>query len=112
MGDRRLLGLQLKSERLHWPGQLLKQRVRLLAGSSDEEHQVVGVPDEPVGRMTGPLQVSASAVVAAHLPPVRQVVAVQRGEGDVRQQRRGDCSHAKGNLARWGLWGWGSSGGW
>ena len=64
--------------------------MRLLASSPYEERQVVGVPDGPVGRVTGSLQVLASALVAAHLLPVRLVLAVQRGEGDVREQRRGD----------------------
>jgi hypothetical protein len=47
VGDRRLLGLQSKAERLNPPGELLKQRLRLLAGSSYEEHQVIGIPDKP-----------------------------------------------------------------
>ena len=81
---------QRQSQRLDPPGQLVEQRPCLLAGPLHEDDEVIGVPDEPVGRMTPALQVLASAVVAAHLLPVRLVVAVERGEGDIREQRRGN----------------------
>jgi hypothetical protein len=51
----------------------------------DHDHQVVGVADEPVGRVAPGARVSASAGVAAHPLPVRQVGAVERGERDVGQ---------------------------
>jgi hypothetical protein len=41
-----------------------------------------------VGRVTGPLQVLAPALVAAHLLPVRLILAVECGEGDVRERWR------------------------
>ena len=74
--SRGLLGLQLQAERLDAPGELLEQRLGLRACSHHQENEVVGVPDEPVGRVTGALQVLAFAVVAAHLLPVRLVLAV------------------------------------
>ena len=43
-----------------------------------------------MGRVAPGPQVLASAGVAAHLLPVRVIGAVQRGEGDVGQQRRDD----------------------
>ena len=68
----------------------IEQRLCLLAGPLHEDDEVIGVPDEPVGRMTPALQVLASARRAAHLLPVRLVLAVERGEGDIREQRRGN----------------------
>ena len=64
----------------------------LLLGALDQDHQVVRVADEPVGRVAPRSQVLASAGVAAHLLPVRLILAVQRGEGDVGQQWRDDSA--------------------
>src|SRR5215207_7229232 len=47
-----------------------------------------------------------------HPFPARRPLPVEPVQIDVGKDGRNDCSHAKGNLARWGLWGWGSSGGW
>jgi hypothetical protein len=68
--------LRFRPECLHSFGQLLEQRLCLRFGPVDQEDHIVRVPDEPVGRATGPLQALTAAVVAAHLLPVRLVLAV------------------------------------
>ena len=90
VGDAGLLGVEFQPETFDPLGELLQQRLCLRAVAFDQDDEVVREPDKPVGRVACALQVVASAGVAAHLLPVRLVLAVERGERDVRQQGRSD----------------------
>ena len=90
MGDAGLLGLELQPDAFDTLGELIEQLPACVAGPLHADDEVVGVPDEPVGRVALATQRLAGAGVIAHPLPVRLVVAVQRGQRDVGEQRRDD----------------------
>jgi hypothetical protein len=90
VGDTGLLGLDRKPDRRDPLAEHREQLFGLLTGPLDADNKVIGVPDEPVGREAAPSQDLAVARVPVHLTPVALIEAVQRRQGDVRQQRRDD----------------------
>jgi hypothetical protein len=90
VGDQGLLLRQAKAHRGQDPGDLLPQRFGVLAGAFDHQAPVVGIPDQPVRRLT--LRAALGAGVVAERGASRSLgdVLVQDRQGYVAQQRGQD----------------------
>ncbi len=91
VADPRLLLRQAQAHRSEHRADLAPQRLGVVAGAGDHDHEVVRVADELHGR-------DASATVLAACPlwaegfPLACEVLVQAGKRDVGQQRREDAA--------------------